>query len=165
MIKVRSRGWLAAAFAVAYLTCPMIEPEPNGPDPVMHWWLAAVDLGSAVAIVIAVVALAVGARAAANLGVLAGIGMCVETVLCPGSGHHLIGWWTGVQAALSLFVLGTSIGLVCIQTDAAAKTIPMGDRERQVSTSADLVLSEAQASAAADSRAKSAHGATAKTLR
>jgi hypothetical protein len=60
--------------------------------------------------VAACVALWRDSRRAWALGVVAGLGMAVGTVICPGTGHHLVGWYTWVQAGLSLFVLLASAG-------------------------------------------------------
>ncbi len=119
-----TRRLLAVAFAVAYMVCPSVEPDPNGPDPVMHWWHAAVDCASIAAICVAVVALWRGTRRSPAFGVAAGVGMVVETVLCPSSGHHALGWWTWVQAALSAGVLATSAVLVAVLRTAHRPSLP-----------------------------------------
>ncbi len=123
-----TRRLLAVAFAVAYMVCPSVEPDPNGPDPVMHWWHAAVDCASIAAICVAVVALWRGARRSPALGVAAGVGMVVETVLCPSSGHHALGWWTWVQTVLSAGVLATSAVLVAVLRTAHRPPLPAPQR-------------------------------------
>lgn len=99
-------------FAVAWVTCPAIEPVPNGPAPDYKLWQLPVDVFAVAGIVAAVVALWAAHRWGPRLGVLAGIGMLAETALCPGSGHHVVGWYTWVQAALSVGVLVTSAALL-----------------------------------------------------
>jgi len=121
--RIQRRG-VAGTFAVAWIICPLIEPDPNGPNPVMQWWLAAVNVAAIAAICVAVVALWIGVRRAPALGVVAGVGMVVETVLCPGSGHHTVGWWTWTQGVLSLGVLATSIVLVSLDRGATISVDP-----------------------------------------
>jgi hypothetical protein len=106
-----ARTFLAAAFAVAWITCPLIEPTPNGPEPAYQLWLLPIHLAAVVTIVAAVAALSRGSRHAAPIGIAAGLLMCVETALCPGTGHHLMGTFIWVQTGLSLFVLLTSCAL------------------------------------------------------
>jgi hypothetical protein len=106
------RQVLAIAFAAAWITCPVIEPVPDGPEQDYPLWLLPVDIAALVSIVAAVVALWRGSRRAGAFGVAAGVLMAVETIICPGIGHHLMGSFLWVQAGLSLFVLLTSAALV-----------------------------------------------------
>ena len=106
------RQLLAIAFAAAWITCPTIEPMPDGPEPDYQLWLLPIDIAALVSIVAAVIAVWRGSRRAGAIGVAAGVLMAVETVICPGIGHHLMGPFLWVQAALSLFVLLTSAALV-----------------------------------------------------
>lgn len=102
---------LAIAFAVAWLVCPVVEPLP-AEDMAYPLWQAPIDLGTVASIVLAVVALWRGSRHAPRLGVAAGVFMAVMTMICPLAGHGPVGWWTWVQAGMSLFVLFTSAALV-----------------------------------------------------
>ncbi len=102
---------LAAVFAVAWLLCPTVEPLPAHDVPYPLWQLP-IDLGAVASIVLAVVALWRGSRHAPRLGIAAGVFMAVETITCPWAGHTPVGWWTWVQAGLSLLVLFTSTALV-----------------------------------------------------
>jgi hypothetical protein len=106
------RQLLAIAFAAAWITCPTIEPMPDGPEPDYQLWLLPIDIAALVSIVAAVIAVWRGSRRAGAIGVAAGVLMAVETVICPGIGHHLMGPFLWVQAGLSLFVLLTSAALV-----------------------------------------------------
>jgi hypothetical protein len=108
----RTGQLVAAAFAIAFVLCPAVEPLPDGPSPDYPIVLVPIDSAAIVSIVAAVVVLWRGGRNGARLGVAAGVLMSVETVLCPVTGHHVMGWWTWAQAALSLFVLGTSAALM-----------------------------------------------------
>jgi len=117
------RQLLALAFAAAWITCPVIEPVPDGPEPDYPLWLLPVDIAALVSIVAAVVALWRGSRRAGALGVGAGVLMAVETVICPGIGHHLMGPFLWVQAGLSLFVLLTSAALVVRPLRADARLV------------------------------------------
>jgi hypothetical protein len=108
----RTGQLVAGAFALAWILCPTVEPLPDGPSPDYPIVLVPVDIAALVSIVAAVVVLWRGGRNGARLGVIAGVLMAVETVLCPVTGHHVMGWWTWAQAALSLFVLGTSAALM-----------------------------------------------------
>ncbi|TFV66783.1 UNVERIFIED_ORG: hypothetical protein E4P37_05475 [Bacillus sp. AZ43] len=105
-----ARHGLAVVFAVAWLACPLVEPLPSG-DVHYPLWQLPIELAAFGAIVVAVVALWRGSRHAARLGMAAGIGMAVMTMVCPLAGHTPVGWWTWVQAGLSLFVLFTSAAL------------------------------------------------------
>lgn len=106
------RRLLAIAFAAAWITCPIIEPVPDGPEPDYPLWLLPIDIAALVSIVAAVSAVWRGSRRAGTLGVTAGVLMAVETILCPGTGHHLMGSFLWVQAGLSLFVLLAGAALV-----------------------------------------------------
>jgi hypothetical protein len=91
--------------------CPAVEPMPTHDMPYPLWQLP-FDLGTLVSIVVAVVAMWRGVRNSARLGAIAGIFMALETIICPLAGHTPVGWWTWTQAALSLFVMGTSAVLL-----------------------------------------------------
>ncbi|WP_346623155.1 hypothetical protein [Blastococcus montanus] len=101
---------LAVVFAVAWLTCPLVEPLPTG-DVHYPLWQLPVDIGTVVSIVLAVAALWRGSRHSARLGLVAGGFMAVMTMVCPLAGHTPVGWWTWVQTGMSLFVLLTSAAL------------------------------------------------------
>ena len=117
------RQLLAIAFAAAWITCPVIEPVPDGPEPDYPLWLLPVDLAALVSIVAAVVALWRGSPRAGAIGVATGVLMAVETVICPGIGHHLMGPFLWVQAGLSLFVLLSSTALVVHPLRADARLV------------------------------------------
>jgi hypothetical protein len=102
---------LAVAFAIAWILCPAVEPMPTMDMPYPLWQLP-FDLGTLVSIVVAVVALWRGVRNSARLGAVAGIFMALETIICPLAGHTPVGWWTWVQAVLSLSVMGTGAALM-----------------------------------------------------
>jgi hypothetical protein len=106
-----ARQLLAVLFVAAWVTCVLIEPTPDGPDPEYPLWMLPVDLSSLATLVAAAVLLWRAHRYTAPVGVAAGLLMCLETVLCPGIGHHMIGSFLWVQTALSLFVLFTSAAL------------------------------------------------------
>ncbi|TFV50278.1 hypothetical protein [Blastococcus sp. TF02A-35] len=101
---------LAVAFALAWIACPAVEPMPTGE---VHYalWQLPIDLAAVGSIVAAVVALWRGSRYAARLGLVAGALMAVMTIICPLAGHTPVGWWTWVQAGLSLFVMASSAAL------------------------------------------------------
>jgi hypothetical protein len=102
---------LAAAFGIAWLLCPTLEPMPEHvPD--YPLWQLPIDVAAVVSIVVAVVVLWRGGRNGALLGAAAGALMAVETMICPIAGHTPVGWWTWTQTGLSLFVLGTSAALM-----------------------------------------------------
>jgi hypothetical protein len=102
---------LSGAFALAFILCPTVEPMPEHDLPYPLWQLP-IDLAALVSIVAAVVVLWRGGRNGARWGVAAGVLMAVLTAICPWAGHTPIGWWTWVQVAMSLFVMGTSAGLL-----------------------------------------------------
>jgi hypothetical protein len=103
---------LAAAFGVAFVLAPAVEPMPAEPMPDFPLWQLPIELAALAAIVAAVVVLWRGGRNGARLGVAAGVLMAVLTIVCPLAGHSTVGWWTWVQTGLSLFVLGTSAALM-----------------------------------------------------
>lgn len=86
-----------------------MEPVPNGPEPTRLDWLVAVDVFAVVTIATAVALLWRGSRLAAGGSLLAAAGMAAEAVLCPATGHHVIGWWTWTQWAMTAFV-GLAVG-------------------------------------------------------
>lgn len=102
---------LAAAFAAAWISCPLVEPIPDGPEPALSW-LDLIAVAGLVTIVAAVVTIARGTQRAAWYGVSAGVCMVALTITCPASGHHQVGWWTWWQSAMSGFVLVVSAALV-----------------------------------------------------
>ncbi len=102
---------LAAAFGIAWLLCPVVEPLPSV-DVHYPLWQLPIELAAVASIVAAVVVLWRGGRNGPRLGVAAGVLMAVMTVICPLAGHTPVGWWTWVQTGLSLFVLGTSAALM-----------------------------------------------------
>jgi hypothetical protein len=102
---------LAVLFIGAWFTCGLVEPVPDGPEPEYHLWMLPVDVASLGTIIAASVLLWRGSRMAARVGIAAGVLMCVETALCPGTGHHLMGTFLWVQTALSVFVPLTSAAL------------------------------------------------------
>ncbi|WP_147251533.1 hypothetical protein [Blastococcus sp. TBT05-19] len=104
---------LAVVFAVAWLTCPMVEPMPVG-DVHYPLWQLPIDLATLATIVGAVATLWRGSPRAPHHGIAAGVMMAVMTMVCPLAGHGPTGWWTWVQAAMSLFVILTSVALVRI---------------------------------------------------
>ncbi|MGY1813239.1 hypothetical protein, partial [Blastococcus sp. SYSU D00820] len=103
------RLW-AAAFALAWLVCPAVEPMPHH-DAVYPLWQLPVDVAAVGTIVGAVAALWRGSRHSAPLAVAAGCLMAVETILCPLAGHTPVGWWTWVQTAMSLAVMAAGTAL------------------------------------------------------
>jgi hypothetical protein len=103
---------VAAAFGIAWILCPAVEPMPSGPLPDYPLWQLPIDVAALASIAAAVVVLWRGGRNGARLGAAAGVLMAVETIICPIAGHTTVGWWTWTQAGLSLFVLGTSAALM-----------------------------------------------------
>lgn len=103
---------VAAAFAVAWILCPIVEPMPTGHEPAYPLWQLPIDLATLASIVAAVVVLWRGGRSGARLGAVAGVMMAVQTILCPIAGHTPVGWWTWAQTGLSLFVIGASAALM-----------------------------------------------------
>lgn len=89
-----ARQLLATTFLAAYLACVLVEPTPNGPEPDVQLWTVPIDIASLGVLIAAAVTLWRGKARAAVLSVVAGAGMAVETVICPLSGHHLVGWPT-----------------------------------------------------------------------
>ncbi len=84
---------------------------PTGHVPAYPLWQLPIDVAAIGTIILAVGALWRGSPRAPRLGIAAGVMMAVETIVCPYAGHTPIGWWTWVQAGLSLFVLFTSAAL------------------------------------------------------
>jgi hypothetical protein len=105
---------IALAFAAAWVACVLVEPMPDGPHPDPPLWSLPLDLASLATLVAAVVSLWRGGRRGASWGIAAGTLMAVETVLCPVTGHHMVGPFIYVQAVLSVAVLLTSAALPAI---------------------------------------------------
>jgi len=102
---------IAVGYALAWILCPVVEPVPDH-DMAYPLWQLPIDLAASVTIVAAVRALWRGSRHSARLGMAAGVLMAVETVTCTIAGHTPVGWWTWVQTALSLLVMGVSVVLL-----------------------------------------------------
>jgi hypothetical protein len=102
---------LAAAFGIAWILCPVVEPLPSV-DVHYPLWQLPIELAAVASIIAAVVVLWRGGRNGPRLGVAAGVLMAVMTMLCPLAGHTPVGWWTWAQTGLSLFVLGRSVALI-----------------------------------------------------
>ncbi|MBN1092453.1 hypothetical protein JKP75_07655 [Blastococcus sp. TML/M2B] len=96
---------------MAWVLCPAVEPLPAG-DLAYPAWQAVIDLSALGTIVLAVTLLWRSSRHAPVAGIAAGVLMAVETITCPWAGHTPVGWWTWVQAGLSLAVLLTAAALV-----------------------------------------------------
>jgi hypothetical protein len=86
-----------------------------------------IDIAALVSSVAAVVAPWRGSRRAGDLGVAGGVLMAVETIICPGIGHHLMSPFLWVQTGLSLFVLLTSAALVVRPLRADARVADVTD--------------------------------------
>jgi hypothetical protein len=115
---------VAAAFGIAWILCPVVEPMPTGHTPDYPLWQLPIDLAAVAAIIAAVVVLWRGGRQGARLGAAAGVLMAVETIICSIAGHTPVGWWTWTQTGLSLFVLGTSAALMARAGRRSAGTLP-----------------------------------------
>jgi hypothetical protein len=99
-MKGTPRRVTAVAFAVAYIVCVAVQPDPNSSNPPDPWWVTALNIASVATMLILLIALWVGAHHAPTLGVVVGIGMVAETFAYPNHTQDPFGWWTGVQAAL-----------------------------------------------------------------
>jgi len=110
-VRENRRQLLSVLFAAAWLTCVLVEPMPDGPEPDDGIWTTIGALGTVVSIVVAIVLLWRGHRLARPAGITAGLFMCLATAMCPLSGHHLVGAFLWVQTAMSLFVLIASARL------------------------------------------------------
>lgn len=92
---------LATAVLTVLVVSAAVEPIPNGPEPVAPVWLDAIAFATITAALGAVVALVAVTRAGVWLAATTGAGLIVLTLLCPISGHHVVGGHTYVQYALS----------------------------------------------------------------
>jgi hypothetical protein len=98
----RAVSWsLAAAVLIVLVVIAAVEPTPNGPEPVAPLWLDAIAFATIMAALGAVVALVAVSWAGVWLAATTGAGLFVLTLLCPMSGHHVVGGYTYVQYALS----------------------------------------------------------------
>jgi hypothetical protein len=102
---------LAGAVALAWIACPAVEPLPAD-DVAYPLWQVALDLTALATVVAAVALLWRLSRHAPRATIAAGVLMAWETITCPLAGHTPVGWWTWLQAALSLAVLLTGTLLV-----------------------------------------------------
>jgi hypothetical protein len=97
--------------ALAWIACPAVEPLPAD-DVAYPLWQVTLDLTALATVVAAVALLWRVSRHAPRATIAAGVLMAVETITCPLAGHTPVGWWTWVQAGLSLAVLLTGVLLV-----------------------------------------------------
>jgi hypothetical protein len=88
----------------------MVEPMPDD-DVHFPLWQLPIEIGTVGSMVAAVIALWRGSRHAPRLALVAGAFMAVMTMVCPLAGHTPVGWWTWVQAGMSLAVMATSVAL------------------------------------------------------
>ncbi|WP_155858698.1 hypothetical protein [Candidatus Blastococcus massiliensis] len=101
---------LAIGFAVVCLAGPFVEPMPTG-DIHIPLWQIPIELATFASIVAATIALWRASRHAPRLVLAAGALLAVMTMVCPLAGHTPVGWWTWVQAGLSLAVMATGAAL------------------------------------------------------
>jgi hypothetical protein len=105
---------MAVLIAVAFVTCLAVEPEPNGPHPEPPLWTLPIDLTLLAVIVAGCVALWRGSPRAHTWAIGAATALVFGTVLCPGLGHHVVGWYTWVQAGVSATALLASAVLPAV---------------------------------------------------
>lgn len=97
----RATSWsLAAAIPLALLIAVVVEPEANGPEPIVPIWLDALTVLTMMAAVLAVGLLVVMEWSGVWMATLSGAGLVLLTALCPVSGHHVSGAYTYVQFAV-----------------------------------------------------------------
>ena len=100
--------WLAASIPTVIAFATIIEPPPNGPEPVTPMWVNMLAGVTVLAALTAVVALVAVRRVGVYLAALTAAGLLALTVTCPMSEHHVVGPYTYVQLALSAGLLVAS---------------------------------------------------------
>jgi hypothetical protein len=105
----RAIAWgLAAAIPTVIVIGTVVEPIPNGPEPVLPLWVDLLGFATILAALASLVALVAVQRAGVWLAAATSGGLLALTVTCPMSGHHLTGSHTYVQFGLSSALLATS---------------------------------------------------------
>lgn len=92
---------LAAAVPTVLVVGAVVEPAPNGPEPVAPLWLDGIALVTVMTALAAVMALVAVSRVGVWLAAVTAAGLFGLTLLCPMSGHHVAGAHTYVQFAFS----------------------------------------------------------------
>lgn len=109
----RAVAWPLAALLIAtFVIGTLVEPEPNGPEPVPPGWVVLLFMSTVLGIFGGVVALTAVQRAGVWLAAVAGAGLLVLTVTCPTSGHHIPGNYLYVQYALSGLLTLAAVGVL-----------------------------------------------------
>ncbi|WP_239394567.1 hypothetical protein [Frankia sp. CiP3] len=104
------RLW-ALAMVTGFLAAGAIEPVPDGPDPVVPAWIAAIGDVTLLILLVAVVLLLAGQRAGYGLSTYGSAGLVLLAALCPATGHHVLApWWFG-QLAITMGLLAGSLAL------------------------------------------------------
>jgi hypothetical protein len=105
----RAIAWgLAAAIPAVIVIGTVVEPVPNGPEPVLPLWVDLLGFATILAALASLVALVAVQRAGVWLAAATSGGLLALTVTCPMSGHHVTGSYTYVQFGLSSALLATS---------------------------------------------------------
>jgi hypothetical protein len=94
---------LVALFAVA----SVVEPAPDGPEPVLTATEQFILLGMAYTVVAALAGFLLGRRWALQAALVFSGLMGVGVALCPTTGHHVVGgwWFTQVAATAAMIAL------------------------------------------------------------
>ena len=112
VLSVSAGRATAAILFAGFFVGVAIEPVPDGPNPVLPWWANAISMATLVTLLVCWGALALGRRYGLWAGVVAGVGLVVQTVLCPTVDHHTIAGWWWAQLAIGVGMLVVNAGLL-----------------------------------------------------
>ncbi len=96
----------------SFVVVVAVEPLPNGPQPVLPFWVNAISTATLVALLGCWLVLAAGRRSGLRLGAVGGAGLVTQTALCPALDHHLIAAWWWAQLGVGVAITALCAGLL-----------------------------------------------------
>jgi hypothetical protein len=103
---------VAALTLTAWTAAVLVEPTPNGPQPVPAGWEVLLSFTTLLVLGAAVWGLSSARRWGPAAGALNGGLLVTSVALCPVSGHHVIAGWWWAQLGLSAAMLAAPVGLL-----------------------------------------------------
>ena len=96
---------IGTALAGLFTVGLVLEPPPDGADPVLPAWIGVLETGVTVALLASIAGFLLGRRWALGAGAAFGAGLLTASALCPTLDHHVLaGWWFGQLAVAAVMV-------------------------------------------------------------
>ncbi len=112
VLSARAARLAGLLMFAGFVAAVLIEPAPDGPQPVLPVWVDLIATATLVALLGCWAALAAGRRSGLRLGAVAGVGLVGQVALCPALDHHVLAGWWWVQLAVGVGIAALSIGLL-----------------------------------------------------